>query len=696
MRTRRPAIVALAFSALAALALAADAGAPGKWTPAEMLKYRLVSDVQVSPDGRRVAFVVRDPVMERDKSEYRTQVWIASSDGKGARQATFAEQASGRPRWSPDGRWIASISKRGDKFANVWLLPTSGGEAWRLTDSKSDVAQAAWSPDGKSLAYIAAEPAPEDKERRERERDDARVVGSDEGPGRLWLITVPAEADGPREGKQLMSFPGSIGGVAEAAAGDALSWSPDGKTVAFAHTARPVADSWPSSDISLVDVASGQVRPFARTGASETEPLFSPDGRSIAYVVTDDPPRWAHRRWIRIAPADGGPARDLPHTFDEDPQLAGWSADGATLYFSEAKGVYDLLYAMDVKTGAVRAMTGAGAVVNAASVNARGTWIGFARQTPTDPMEAYASPLAPFSPVRVSSVNADLPKYALGQTRVLTWKGDKGQAIEGLLTLPVGYVAGRRYPLLLVVHGGPAGVYKATHVAAPGPYPVAAFAAEGYAVLRANPRGSSGYGTAFRQANDRDWGGGDYRDLMAGVDEVIALGIADPDRLGVLGWSYGGFMTSWTITQTNRFKAASVGAGVTDLVSFTGTSDIPSFLPDYFGGEFWSGDNFEVYRAHSPLAHVANVKTPTIIQHGEVDERVPISQGYELYSALRRLGVPVEMVTYPRQHHPVREPRLILDLGTRNLAWMEKYVKDVGASLSKSVSPSSALPENHH
>jgi len=661
--------------AFAAVALAADAGAQGKWTPAEMLKYRPVSDVQVSPDGSRVAFVVGHTVMEHDKSEFRTQIWLAASNGKSSHQATFAEQASSRPRWSPDGRWISTLSKRGDKFANIWLLPTAGGEAWRLTDAKSDVTQAAWSPDGKALAYIAAEPAPEDKERREREKDDARVVGSDDRPGRLWLISVPAETGGAHVGKQLMSFPASVGGASDRAPGDSLSWSPDGMTIAFAHTARPVIDDWPSSDISLVDVATGQARPFAHTGASETEPLYSPDGRSIAYLVTDDPPRWAHRRWIRLAPADGGPARDLPRPFDEDPQLSGWSADGATLYFSEAKGVYDLLYALDVRTGATRPITGAGTVVNGANVNARGTWIGFARQAPTDPIEAYASPLAPFSPVRVSSVNAGLPQYALGQTRVLTWTGDGGQSIEGLLTLPVGYVAGRRYPLLLVVHGGPAGVYRATYIAAPGPYPVAAFAAEGYAVLRANPRGSSGYGAAFRQANDRDWGGGDFRDLMAGVDEVIAMGIADPDRLGVMGWSYGGYMTSWTITQTDRFKAASVGAGVTDLVSFTGTTDIPSFVPDYFGGEFWAGGNFETYRAHSAMGHVASVKTPTLIQHGEADVRVPTSQGYELFNALKRLGVPVEMVVYPRQPHGVREPRLILDLGMRNLAWMEKYVK---------------------
>jgi len=669
----------LAFCAtlLAAASFALAAGeAPDRWTPLEMLKYRPVSDVQVSPDGKRVAFVVRETVMESDKSEYRTQIWLSTTDGKDSRQVTFAEQASGRPRWSPDGKWLAFISKRGDKNANVWLLPTSGGEAWRLTTTKADVAQTAWSPDGKSLAFIAPDPAPDDKERRDKEKDDARVVGSDDRPGRLWVISVPAEAGGTREARQLMASNLSVGGVPESGGGDALDWSPDGKTIAFSHTTRPIADAWPSSDISLVDVTSGAARPFAHTGASETTPRYSPDGKTIAFVTTDDPPRWAHRRWVRVAPADGGsPGRDLPHSFDEAPDLAGWSADGQALYFTEAKGVYDFVYAQNVRTGAIDALTETGRVSNGANLNAPGTWFGYVRQTPMDPTEAYVSPVSPFKPVRVSSVNSDLPKHPYGETRIITWAGDKGETIEGLLTLPVGYLPGRRYPLLLVVHGGPAGVFKAASIASPGPYPVAAFAAEGYAVLRANPRGSSGYGTTFRQANNNDWGGGDFRDLMAGVDKVVALGIGDPDRLGILGWSYGGYMTSWTITQTDRFKGASVGAGVTDLVSFTGTADIPSFLPDYFGGEFWDEGRFEVYRAHSAMGFVGNVKTPTLIQHGEADVRVPISQGYELYSALKRRGVVVEMVTYPRQPHGIREPRLILDLGVRNMAWMEKYVK---------------------
>jgi dipeptidyl aminopeptidase/acylaminoacyl peptidase len=256
----------------------------------------------------------------------------------------------------------------------------------------------------------------------------------------------------------------------------------------------------------------------------------------------------------------------------------------------------------------------------------------------------------------------------------MSWKAPDGKDLEALVTYPVDYKEGTRVPLVVVVHGGPAGVFTRGYIGTLTPYPVAGFAARGYAVLRVNPRGSSGYGFDFRNANFQDWGGGDYRDIMSGVDALIARGVADEGRMGIMGWSYGGYMTSWVITQTQRFKAASVGAGVTNLVSFTGTADIPGFIPDYFGGEFWDEGGVDRWRAHSAMFQVQNVKTPTLIQHGEADLRVPVSQGYELYNALRRRGVPTRMVVYPRQPHGLQEPKFIEDAMRRNLEWFDRWV----------------------
>jgi dipeptidyl aminopeptidase/acylaminoacyl peptidase len=235
-------------------------------------------------------------------------------------------------------------------------------------------------------------------------------------------------------------------------------------------------------------------------------------------------------------------------------------------------------------------------------------------------------------------------------------------------------------PLLVIVHGGPTGVFTQSFVGMPSPYPIPIFAARGYAVLRCNVRGSSGYGRKFRYANHQDWGGGDYRDIMSGVDHVVSMGVADPDRLGIMGWSYGGYMTSWVITQTRRFKAASVGAGVTNLMSFTGTADIPGFIPDYFGGEYW--DAFDRWRARSAMFNIKGAATPTLIQHGEQDLRVPVSQGYELYNALVRQNVPTKMVVYPRQPHGIQEPKFIKDAMERNLEWFDRWIKGRGETSS--------------
>jgi dipeptidyl aminopeptidase/acylaminoacyl peptidase len=292
------------------------------------------------------------------------------------------------------------------------------------------------------------------------------------------------------------------------------------------------------------------------------------------------------------------------------------------------------------------------------------------------PPEAYVMPLAGGLPVRVSRANDDLPKLPLGETRVIRWKSKDGLEIEGLLTLPVGYEAGKKYALIVLAHGGPANAFLDRFIGSPAEpvvYPYGLFAAKGYASLRCNVRGSSGYGKKFRWANIGDWGGGDFEDLMAGVDHVIAMGVADPDRLAVMGSSYGGFMTSWAIGHTKRFKAAAAFAGVTNLWSFTGSTDIPDFMPDWLGAEPWQ--NFETYRKHSPMAYASEIVTPTLILHGADDERVPISQSYELYNALKRRSVPAKLVIYPRSGHGIGESKLMLDCMRRHLEWLEIYLR---------------------
>jgi dipeptidyl aminopeptidase/acylaminoacyl peptidase len=282
-------------------------------------------------------------------------------------------------------------------------------------------------------------------------------------------------------------------------------------------------------------------------------------------------------------------------------------------------------------------------------------------------------PVAASDRKRITQVNADVPRPAMGRTELLRWKSKDGKFdIEGLLTLPVDYRAGSRVPLILNVHGGPSGVFAQSFTGAPSIYMIQTFAQQGYAVLRPNPRGSTGYGKEFRYANVKDWGYGDMDDLMAGVDHVIGMGVAHADSLLLMGWSYGGYMTSFAVTRTDRFKAASMGAGLPNLVSMVTTTDIPDYLAGHMDGEFWN--DYDTYEKHSAMYRIGNVKTPTQVIHGANDLRVPFTQGQEFYVALKRRGIDTEMVVYPRTPHGPREPKLLMDVTGRILTWFDRHL----------------------
>jgi dipeptidyl aminopeptidase/acylaminoacyl peptidase len=649
---------------LLVITASAQTNAPSTWTPGLQIKTRAVGSPRVSPDGKRVVYTVNDAVMTPDKSEFVTQLWLATTDGKHNSQITFAEKSSTNPKWSPDGNWIAFTSNRKDNKNNLYLLPLHGGEAEQITDVKTSVANFEWSPDGKWIAFTMADAKTEDEEKNDKAKNDFRWVDENLKMARLYVIPIQKDANGKREPRKLTTGNYHVGG---------FDWAPDGTRIVFNHVRTPVANDWTTGDVSIVEVASGKTTVFANTPAAEDSVQFSPDGKWIAMTVSDNPPRWAQSGLIQIYSVAGGQPKALSASYDGQPNVIGWSADGKRLYFSEAKGTGTQVYVVDVAANKITEIKGTPAVYSGLDLNRSGTMFGFVRQTSDAPGEAFVASVSTFAPLQISRANADAKLPPIGKTELITWKSTDGKEIEGLLTYPVGYQTGQKVPLILNIHGGPAGVFQQTYLGGRGVYPLATFASRGYAILRPNPRGSSGYGTEFRRANSKDWGGMDYQDLMTGIDKVIAMGVADPERLGVMGWSYGGFMTSWIVTQTHRFKAASAGAPVTNLMSFNGTADIPAFVPDYFGGQFW--DVMDVYQKHSAMFNVKGVKTPTMIQHGEADVRVPISQGYEFYNALKGQGVPTRMLVLPRQPHGPNEPKMQLSAMQANLEWFEKYLR---------------------
>jgi dipeptidyl aminopeptidase/acylaminoacyl peptidase len=633
------------------------------WEPELQLKLKAVGASRVSPDGKRVLYTVSEAATTADKSEFVTQIWMATVDTKKSVQLTFGEKSSTNPKWSPDGNWIAFTSNRKDNKNNLYLLSLHGGEAEPLTDVKSGVGNFDWSPDSRSIAFTMTDPKTEEEEKNDKAKNDFRWVDENFKMSRLYVLTIQKDANGKREPRKLTKENYHVGD---------FDWSSNSSRIAFSHSKSPIANDWTTSDISIIEVASAKITVLANTPAAENSPVYSPDGNSIAILVSDNPPRWAQSVSIQILPAAGGQPKSMIASYDTTPGVSGWSADGKRIYFSEVKGTETKLYALDVGANRIEEIKTTPAVYGGINLNRSGTMFGFVRQTSDTPGDAYVASVSSFAPIQISTVNADVKLPALGRTEVIRWKSKDGKEIEGLLTYPVGYQSGQRVPLILNIHGGPAGVFVQSFLGGRGVYPLATFASRGYAILRPNPRGSSGYGTEFRRANIQDWGFGDYQDLMTGVDRVIEMGVADPERLGVMGWSYGGFMTSWIVTQTQRFKAASAGAPVTNLMSFNGTADIPSFIPDYFGGQFW--EILDRYQKHSPMFNVKSVTTPTMIQHGESDVRVPIAQGYEFYNALKVKGVPTRMLVLPRQPHGPTEPKMQLAAMKANLDWFEKYL----------------------
>lgn len=633
------------------------------WDPEMQVKLKAVGTPRVSPDAKRMVYTVSEAVTTPDKSEFLTQIWMANLDTKQSFQITFGEKSSSNPKWSPDGNWIAFTSTRKDNKNNLYVLNVSGGEAEPLTDVKTSVGNFEWAPNGRSIAFTMTDSKSEEEEKNDKAKNDFRWVDENLKLARLYVVNIQKDANGKREPKKLTTANYQV---------TEFDWSSDSSRIAFGHTKSPIANDWTTSDVSIMEVATARVTPLASSPAAESSPVYSPDGKFIALLVSDDPPRWAQSGLIQIFSATGGQPKTMAASYDGSPGIAGWSADSRRIYFSEAKGTQTQIYSLDIVANRIEEIKTTPAVYSGIGLNRSGTTFGFVRQTADTPGDVYIASVSNFTPVQISHVNAAFKMPPVGRTEVITWKSKDGKEIEGLLTYPVGYQTGQRVPFILNIHGGPAGVFQQAFIGGRGAYPLAAFASRGYAILRPNPRGSSGYGIEFRRANIKDWGVGDYQDLMAGVDRVIEMGVADPERMGVMGWSYGGYMTSWIVTQTARFKAASAGAPVTNLMSFNGTADIPAFIPDYFGGQFY--EVMDLYQKHSPIFNVKSVTTPTMIQHGEADVRVPISQGYEFYNALKVKGVPTRMIVLPRQPHGPNEPKMQLAAMKSNLDWFDKYI----------------------
>lgn len=648
------------------------------WTAENLLHYPLIEHVALAPNGKQALYTVRHPHYGETGSEFRHTIYIANLQGDPAPRALTNRETAAQPRWSPDGKQIAFLRPSTDTGKmGIWVMPAAGGEPWPLTGVANNIRHAVttfrWSPDSQRIALLTV-PWDDALEARRTLKDDTRRWRVDYNFAHLYVVEARYQSESLPEARAL------TGGRLHVVA---LDWRPDGAEIAFMHRPTPYIDSWPEARLATVstNLSAGQLPTLTDRGivsSWESDLAYSPDGKWIACEVGHENNQWPYACRIHLFSVEfsmeGSASKPLHDVVDDQPTVLGWSPDSNFVYAQGENGLNSAIFALPIDGGAPQSLYTPEGLITATDVNEQGRMV-FVQENLDRPQALYALDLtAPHAAATslqpITQPHArDYPSGTLPQTRVLQWQTADGFKIEGMLYLPaqVDPKQGDRLPLLLHIHGGPMSVFQRQFAGTPYYYTPAALCERGIAVLRCNPRGSGGYGKNFRFANMQDWGGGDFRDLMQGVDLLIEEGIADPERLGICGWSYGGFMSSWAITQTDRFVAASIGAPVTNLISFIGTADIPSFIPGFFGGEIWESTDLMIERSPLFQAHKAN--TPAIIQHGDADERVPLEQGLQYYMALERRNVPVEMFIYPRQGHAITEPHLLADAIQRNLDW---------------------------
>ena len=636
----------------------------------------------MSPDGSWVLYSQRK--LNWDDNEYETEYWRVPADG-GEAFRYIGEDGGSSFQFSPDGAYLTfrrpvgggssgggsggSESGAGaggnSRLQQIFLMRTVGGEAVQLTKHETSVAQYRWAKDGSAIFFAAPDKKPEDVEEEEKKGADAIFV--DEGPNgqtasnwsNLWVFDMAT-----KEERQITHEELIIG-----------SWdiSADGRRLALtARTQNRRNDSY-LNEIHVADVGTGQLTKLSYNRAPEGGLVWAPDGSSILFTAADDQ-EWMNRNtklWL-LDPSSGN-HRLLSAAFEGTPRNPTWSTDSKTIYFSGQQGTNSNLFAVDVASGDVSQLTDVEGTLQVASYSAdRLTYVySFTDyRTPSDLWVGGGS-----EAVRLTKANPQVEEWQLADMSVIDWKSKDDFTIEGLFHLPAGYEEGDRVPLVLNIHGGPAGSFSNSwrpsyHI----------YAGLGYASLSPNVRGSSGYTDHLREGNTFAQGDGigfgDYWDLMNGVDQLIESGVVDPDRMGVKGWSYGGILGGWTITQTERFKAASIGAGVYDWTSEYG----PGFNNDvrlwHIGGTPW--DNAEAWRNQSALTHVANISTATLLIHGMNDRTDTEQQSMMFFTAIKDIGrAPVRYMKFPREPHGFREPRHQRTRDIEELRWMQKYVLDI-------------------
>jgi dipeptidyl aminopeptidase/acylaminoacyl peptidase len=671
---------ALLFALALPGSAAAQAPAKRPFTPSDVLRLRDVTDPAISPDGAWVAYVVRTADTTADRRQ--SDIYMTSWDGSRTIRLTHTEKESEHsPRWSPDGRWLAFLSGRGDEHdaEQLWLLDRAGGEAERVTELKGSVEDYVWSPDSKRLALVVADPDPNDTlpaadsakkrakpiviDRYQFKRDYVGYLT--DRYDHLWLLDLAGrKAQQLTSGKQDDELP---------------AWSPDGRSLAFASKRAADPDRDEDWNLYRIDATPGaEPKRLTATALDDNDPswgsrpVWSPDGRSIAFLQGGEQRLIYYAlQKVAVVPADGGPERVLTASLDRWTRLPQWSADGTSLYFLVEEDRTYQLARVPAAGGAVEHVVAGKRVLSGLDVGPDGK-IAVVASTPDAPPEVFAVEKGELRPLSRQN-EALLNEVAVGTTEEISVKSKDGTVIGGFLVKPPGYQPGRRYPAVLRIHGGPVSQFQHEF-----DEEWQVLAGHGYVVVAANPRGSSGRGEKFSTAIYADWGNKDVQDVLAAVDYAVAQGIADPARLGVGGWSYGGILTNYVIASDKRFKAATSGASISNVLAGYGTDQYIREY-DFELGPPWKNTNTWLKISY-PFLHADRIVTPTMFLAGDKDFNVPLLNSEQMYQSLRSLGRETRLIIYPGEFHGIRRPSFVRDRFDRYLAWYDRFLSPGGGA----------------
>ncbi len=641
----------------------------------EVISLKGVGNPQISPDGKHVAFT--QTRTDWKENRYDTEIWLSREGSEPFQLTHNPEGSSSNPSWSPDNKWIAFRSKRGEK-SQLHIISVLGGEAFQLTHEKENIGSYAWSPDGSKMAFTMAEKKSKEAE---REKEVWGAFGVDEEEytnSHLWVMDVKLPLEDPAEwpclladssdclewpkARQLTHGDFHVGG---------FTWSPTGQHIAVQHQPNANLLSFMKADVSIYTLETEELAGVIKNESVDNFLTWAPDGKSFLYssALANDSANFYTNTSVFHWELASKESRQVLEDFDENPFSFRWTPKG--IYFRANQRTQTHLFYLNLESDAFEKLDTGFDLFGSFSLSKDGEQMAFSASTGNDLSEIYLTSNSSWDAKQITQVSDQIQGWKLAQSELIRWKSKDGREIEGVLHKPHDYDPNKQYPLLVRIHGGPTGVDRPTPVPA-YVYPALQWLDKGCLILRPNYRGSAGYGAEFRAANVRNLGVGDAWDVLSGVDHLVAQGMVDTSRMGAMGWSQGGYISAFLTTTSNRFKAISVGAGISDWMTYYVNTDIHPFTRQYLKADPW--EDPEIYAKTSPMTYIKQATTPTLIQHGEFDKRVPIPNAYQLHQGLQDVGVPSKLIVYKGFGHGISKPKERLAATWHNYMWFGKYV----------------------